>query len=228
MRIAQISDIHVLDLESVSVRDFLNKRLLGGTNLLLKRHKAHPIDLAERLIEDLTLQEPEHVVVTGDVTNLSLPGEFQRVSGLLKPLGGWDKLTVIPGNHDVYTEGAERQRRFESYFGHLLFGEGSTPDEWIYPGVKDLGDVVVAGLSSACKTPLLGSWGRVGPEQLDRLAARLSAPALAGKFKVVLVHHNLHRRDVVHEATSNLKDRDEVLARLLDLRVDLLLHGHTH
>ncbi len=228
MRIAQLSDLHVLDLEAVRFGDFLSKRVTGGLNLLTKRRNAHPLELAERLVEDVSIQAPDHIVVTGDITNLSLPGEFQRASRLLRPLGGYDKLTVIPGNHDVYTEGAERQRRFESYFGPLLFGEETTPEEWVFPAIKDLGDVVVVGLSSAVKTPILCAWGQVGSEQLARVEDAFSDGAHKDKFKVALVHHNLHERGAYAEATSSLKDRGDVLACLLSLGFDLILHGHTH
>jgi 3',5'-cyclic AMP phosphodiesterase CpdA len=228
MIIAQLSDLHVLDMQAVTFRDFLNKRLVGGANLLTGRRNAHPMDIAERLIEDVSVQAPDHVVVTGDVTNLSLPGEFQQVSKLLRPLGSYDNLTVIPGNHDVYTKGAEREQRFERYFGHLLFGEDAPEEQWIWPAVKDLGEVVVVGLCSGLKTALLSAWGRVGNEQLDRLEEKLSSPELKDRFTMALVHHNFHRRDRWHERTASLRDRDDVLARLMALKVNVVCHGHTH
>lgn len=228
MRIAQISDLHILDLEAVGVRDFLNKRLTGGLNLLTKRRNAHPLEVMERLVEDLTLHPVDHVVVTGDVTNLSLPGEFQRASRLLRPLGGYESLTVIPGNHDVYTAGAQEQRRFESYFGHLLFGSDATEDTWTFPAIKDLGEVVLIGLCSALPTPPITAWGRVGADQLARVEDALAGPELRDRFTIALVHHNLHKRGAWSEAMSSLRDRDEVIASLLSLKVNLLLHGHTH
>ncbi len=228
MRIAQLSDLHVLDLEAVRASDFISKRITGGINLLTTRRNAHPLELAERLVEDVTVQAPDHVVVTGDVTNLSLPGEFQRVARLLRPLGGYDSLTVVPGNHDVYTQGAERQRRFESYFAPVLFGPDAPPESWVFPAVKDLGDVLIVGLSSAIATPMLMAYGRVGPEQLDRVEEAVSNADHKGKFKIALIHHNLHERGAYAEATASLRDRGDVLARLLALEVDLVLHGHTH
>ena len=228
MRIAQISDLHVLDLEAVQLRDFMTKRITGGVNLLTGRRNSHPLELAERLVEDVSIQAPDHVVVTGDVTNLSLPGEFQRVSRLLKALGGYQDLTVIPGNHDVYTAGSQSQRRFETYFGHLFWKDSVDVHKMEWPGQKDLGDVLIVGLCSAIPTPVLTAYGRVGPEQLKRAEAILSAEEHKDKFKVVLVHHNLHKRGKWKEATASLRDRDDVLAQLHAVGVDLLLHGHTH
>ncbi|MFT7622871.1 MAG: 3',5'-cyclic AMP phosphodiesterase CpdA [Myxococcota bacterium] len=228
MRIAQLSDLHILDLESVRLTDFFSKRLTGGINLLTRRRNAHPLELAERLIEDVSKQAPDHVVVTGDVTNLSLPGEFQRASRLLRALGGFPRLTVIPGNHDVYTAGAERQQRFEAYFGELLFGEEFRPGEHVYPAIKDVGDAVIVGLSSAIKTKPFYATGRIGEEQLGRVVEALSAPEMKDRFKVVLLHHNLHTRGARADAHKGLLDRAVVLEKLQTLGVDLVLHGHTH
>ena len=228
MRVIQISDLHIPDFESVHPRDFFNKRMTGGLNLLTKRRGAHPPELAERLIEDITNQHVDHVVVTGDVTNLSLPGEFQRASRLLRILGGYEHVTVVPGNHDVYTQGAAEQKRFESYFGHLHFGEGEGWEDWTFPAVKRVGDILIIGLSSAIATPPFMAYGRVGEDQLNRLPALLEKHP-KGLFRMALVHHNLHRRrSRFAEATAALQDRDAVVARLSMLDVDLVLHGHTH
>ena len=226
--IAHLSDLHVLDLENVRTRDFLNKRAVGGMNLVTGRRNSHPLELAERLIEDVTRINPDHVVVTGDVTNLSLPGEFQRATRLLQPLWNYDRLTVVPGNHDCYTSGAQSESRFERFFGELLFRQDTGPTAEHYPAIKVLGDVAIVGLSSALKTGPLMSWGQIGEEQLGRLQTALSRPEMADKFIIALVHHNLHKRDSFHEMTSSLRDREELIARLLTHKVDVLCHGHTH
>ena len=36
MRVVQISDLHIPDFEAIQLRDFMNKRLTGGLNLLTK------------------------------------------------------------------------------------------------------------------------------------------------------------------------------------------------
>lgn len=227
MRIAQLSDIHVPDFVGVTPRDFMNKRITGALNLLTGRRGAHPLDITERLIEDVTAQGLDHVLVTGDITNLSLPGEFQRVSRLLRLLGGYDRLTVIPGNHDVYTHGAERQRRFLSYFGEVLFRDAGKASD--FPAIKDLGDVVVAGLCSAIATPPLMAYGRVSEAQLEALRTGLGAASNEGKYKVVMVHHNLHDEPSRwHRLTASLRNKDAVIDACFDAKVDLVLHGHTH
>jgi 3',5'-cyclic AMP phosphodiesterase CpdA len=229
MHFAQISDIHVPDFEGVRVRDFMNKRATGLLNLLTGRRGAHPIELAERLIEDLSNQKLDHVMVTGDLTNLSLPGEFQRAAKLLRLLGGFDELTVIPGNHDVYTKGAELAGRFQGYFADLLWPDTTPVEERVFPVVKDLGPISVFALSSAIATAPLIAWGEVSEAQLRTLERELTAPSRQGQFKVVLVHHNLHHvSSPWKQYSSRLRNAEALIEVCTRHGVDLVLHGHTH
>ena len=111
MRLAHISDLHVLDLTGARARDFLNKRITGSATLFARRSTAHQTSVVQAAIRDINEQAPDHVVVTGDLTNLSLRSEFEAATGLLRELGGRDRLSVVPGNHDVYTR--ESRGRFE-------------------------------------------------------------------------------------------------------------------
>jgi len=225
MRIAHLSDVHVLDLEGVRFWRFFNKRLTGLANLMGRRRGAHPTELLERLVAGLVADPVDHVVITGDLTNLSLESELARAREAIAPLGGRDRLSVIPGNHDVYTRGAARARRFEAYFGDLMWGEG---DEREYPWYKDLGPVALLGFSSAIATPPLFAHGRVGDAQLERLTAVARRARSSERYCVGLVHHNLHPRGTRKDRMHGLRDREALIAGCQAAHVDLLLHGHTH
>jgi len=226
--LAHASDLHVLDLEGVSMTRYLNKRLTGLVSLALKRKAAHPPHIAERLVADLLDVAPDHVLITGDLTNLSLEPEFARARAILEPLATRDMLSVIPGNHDVYTRGAEREGRFESYFGDLLWEGDVPPEPERYPWHRQIGDVHVVGFCSAVpRAPVLAT-GHVHPRQLERLASLAEHHRFNEAFVVAMVHHNLHprgwRKDVMH----GLKDRETFTAALEAAHVNLVLHGHTH
>lgn len=228
--IAQVSDLHVLALEGVSPLRFFNKRLVGVANLLLGRRGAHPPSIQRALVADLRAQALDHVVVTGDLTNLALEPEFAAARRLLEPLGGPDRLSLVPGNHDVYTRGAERSGRFERYFAPWLGPQTPPPGDSGYPWHKRVGDVHLVGLCSArARLPLLAT-GRVGDAQLDRLLALAERHDFRadGAYVIALVHHNLHRRGLRRDRLHGLVDRVRVLAACREAGVDLLLHGHTH
>ncbi len=228
MKLAHLSDLHVLDLTGVRIQQFLNKRVTGLGNLVSFRRHAHSTDILEDVVADIQAQGIDHVVVTGDLTNLSLDSEFQRAQELLAPIADFAKLTLVPGNHDVYTRGARRTLRFEKYFAHLLrrAGDGDGPLE--YPIVKRVGPLRVVGLSSALpRLPFL-AYGHVGSDQLERLSALAGPDGFQDGFTVALVHHNLHPRGWRKDRMHGLVNRAAVLDACQRAGVRMLLHGHTH
>lgn len=229
MRLAHVSDLHILDLHGVSVERFLSRRVLGGINLLLRRAREHRPEILECLVQDLLAEEPDHIVVSGDLSNLALESEFDRVFQLLKLLGGYARLSVVPGNHDYYTFRAADTRRFEKWFHPFMFkGEFSDLDLDVYPYVKRLGDLMLVGINSAARTVPPLSYGTVGDRQLELLETVLGSPEAAESVVCLVMHHALHRRDLLHEATSGLLNRDRLLRVVQDHKVDLVLYGHDH
>lgn len=230
MRLAHISDLHLLDTTGMTLKRMATtRRVFGGVNLLLNRAKEYRPEVLEVLVDDLLREGVDHIVVSGDVSNLALESEFERVFHLLKLLGNGLRVSVVPGNHDYYTAGAALTRRFEKTFYPFMFPEGfSDIDMDLYPYQKDLGDVVLFGVCSAIRnTPPL-SHGRVGERQLARLEHMLTRPGLSGRLTCVVVHHALHARHALPEMTSRMLDRDAVLDVLHKSKVDLVLYGHDH
>ena len=78
MILAHLSDPHVLDLRGVPLhRLLLNKRLTGWVNLKVKRGHKHRPAVVEAMMADLQALAPDHVAITGDLTNLALEPEFE-------------------------------------------------------------------------------------------------------------------------------------------------------
>lgn len=223
MRLAHLSDVHVLDLSGVRWTRFVNKRLTGMANLVGKRKGAHPTELLEvavaELVEDGSI---DHVVITGDLSNLSLESEFERARQILEPLAG--RLSVIPGNHDVYTRGSQRKRRFEHFFDDWMWGPDAS--DGAYPWVKLFDEIALIGFSSAVARLPFVATGHVARAQLDRLDEL--APTFGDRYSVALVHHNVHQRGFRKDRMHGLSNRDQLLSRLAAANVELLLHGHTH
>lgn len=223
--LAHLSDLHVLDLTGVKWWRYLNKRLTGAVNLMLSRSDAHPVALTERLVEDVEAVAPDHVAITGDLTNLAFDSEFAKAAELLAPLGGFDDVSVVPGNHDIYTAGSLKTRRFEHHFGHLMWPSAAATSS--YPWAKPVGEhLMLIGLRSAHPVAPLFAHGWVDPQQLE--AVRRVASENTDRFVVVMVHHNLHRRSRRKTWMHGLRNRDEVLDVCADSGVGLVLHGHTH
>ncbi len=231
LTVAHISDLHVLDLRGVGWQRYLNKRATGLANLAGARRGAHPIAVAEALGDAVRAAGAEHVLLTGDISNLALEPEFERARSILDAMGGPEFITLIPGNHDAYTRGAVRHGRFERVFADYLVRPDGRPirGRQDYPLVRDIAPHVrVYGLSSAIPTPPICSYGDVGSAQLDRLRTLAAAEPVAVAVRIVLVHHNLHPRGPLKDRTSRLRDRDQLAAALRDIGATVLLHGHTH
>ncbi len=128
MRIVHLSDIHFWRYEFHPLR-LASKRLFGMTALVLRRARRFRLERVPELVEYVRSLDPDHILITGDVTTTALPAEFQAARAALTHwLDDPVRVTVVPGNHDRYTLRAHRSRRFEHYFGDFSPG---LPYPWL-------------------------------------------------------------------------------------------------
>jgi 3',5'-cyclic AMP phosphodiesterase CpdA len=224
VRIAHLSDLHALALSGVSPFEFLNKRLLGLANLRLgRRRDKHPVHLFEAAIDEINRSGCDHVVVTGDLTNLSLAPEFALARRLLDSLKlGPGEVTVIPGNHDVYTFSALRAGLFAREMRPYATEDGESDVR--FPFVRIRGPLAFFGVSTAFPSPPPFADGWIGRAQLAALEAKLKAQE--GRFRVLLLHHPPYRNR--HSFLRGLRDRNRLQSVLARVGCELILHGHEH
>lgn len=228
MQIAHCSDLHLLSLEGVKWLDFANKRWIGGLNLLTSRAKDHAVHVFEAMIDDLNESPVNHVVCTGDVTNLALQPEFRFARALFDRLTlGPRDVTVLPGNHDTYVaRGAEYFRAFfADYYqpdDDWGFDDGST-----WPSVRVRDHVAVISISTSLATPWFTAYGKLETEQLERLHAVLSSERLAGKLRLLAIHHP-PTGAVARNRVRGLRGWRGLAEVLADAGAELVLHGHEH
>ncbi len=235
MRVAHFSDLHVLALEGVETSRFLNKRFTGWVNLKLKRGHKHRVAYVRAIAQEISNAKVDHVVITGDLTNLALEQEFRAVRELLETeLGmGAEHVSIVPGNHDLYTRGAMRARRFTRFFEPWLASDlpalGVDIALGRFPFVKLRGPLAIIGLSSAVPRPPLVAAGQLGAAQIDALARILAHDEVKRRTPVVAVHHPIHNPDsLVKTWLEGLRDADALADALADVDGGLLLHGHLH
>jgi 3',5'-cyclic AMP phosphodiesterase CpdA len=185
------------------------------------------------LIEALREVEVDHLVVTGDLTLSGEAREFERAAELLQPFAEAKKLTVVPGNHDVWTDDAVETARFLRAIGPD--GRGMRKAAPSYPHVVPLGtEAVLIALDSARygedprTTP-----GRLGSEQLRSARALAREHAKAGRAVVLAFHHHVvlppeRVPSDAHVARMPLFDADQVVRLVAEVPVAAVLHGHRH
>jgi 3',5'-cyclic AMP phosphodiesterase CpdA len=220
----------------VSLARCLNKRLTGLANLRFRRGHEHHGDALSAVARAVRARgDIDHVVVTGDLTNLALEEEFDAARRYLADELGLDstRITVIPGNHDAYTRGAYESRRFERYLSSYatndLPGASAMHEDRTFPFVRLRGPFVLVGLSTAVPRPPLVASGEVGRLQRVALHAVLAHAEVSSRFPVILMHHPWHRPPTLKKAMLDaLDDRDELKEVLDVLPRGLVLHGHLH
>jgi 3',5'-cyclic AMP phosphodiesterase CpdA len=235
MRIAHFSDLHVLALEGVATSRFFNKRFTGWVNLRLKRGHHHHSVHVRAIAREITRAKVDHVVITGDLTNLALEQEFLAVRELLEHELGLhpDQISAVPGNHDLYTRGAMRDKRFTTYFHDYVASDlpelAAELPLGRFPFVKLRGPVAIIGLSSAVPRPPLMASGELGKPQLHALTRVLAHPEVKKRTPVILLHHPIHNPpSKVKTFVEGLWDAEGLRAELAGLHRGLVLHGHLH
>jgi 3',5'-cyclic AMP phosphodiesterase CpdA len=228
MRLVHLSDIHYLPRLAVPLHRFLNKRITGYVNLRFLRSFQHDSGMLDGIISAIQGARPDHVAITGDLTNLSLGVEFAELRGLLERLGlPPDRITVVPGNHDRYTRGADRMNRIRGYLEPYMRGDVDTGA--VFPLVRLRDGVVLVGLDTArARLPLVAG-GCVGRGQLARLVKALAHDSVRGSFPVIMLHHPPFRRSI-HAAgpwLNGLTDYERLYMAIAG-RSALILHGHLH
>lgn len=224
--VAHISDLHLLALDRVRPRDFLNKRVTGGLNLLFNRGGKFPVEVARRLVADLGHQKPDHVIVTGDLTNLAFPAEFELARRVLAELElPPSAVTVVPGNHDCYT----RRSAVEDHFGRVMgdfLGADIQPGPGRFPFVRLCGELAVVALNSARPAPPLMAVGSLGARQLHLAEKLLTSTECRGRFRLVALHHPPWAEAIRWH--NRLTDANALIDVLQRTGAELVAHGHLH
>jgi len=232
IRIAHISDTHVLSPLGVEWRKMLfNKRITGYANLILRRGRVHRRDYLSAVLSAVAAIA-DHVVVTGDITNLALESEFEEARVLIDAMARSVEVTVVPGNHDLYLPSVHRQR-FPHHFGAFL--RSDLPELAVdlpagpFPCVKLRGPVAIIGLSSAVPRPPFIAAGYVGKPQLNALENVLAHPEVIARRVVILLHHPpLDPRSRIKQLRDGLVDAAALRKVLQPLDRGLVLAGHLH
>ncbi len=218
--LAHLSDPHLSPLPPLRPTHLLGKRALGFLNWKRKRDSIHRADVLEALVRDLKAQTFDHLAVTGDLVNLALEAEFAAARAWLERLGTPEKVTLVPGNHDIYVR--ETAQHAEQAWEAYARGDAREP----FPFVRRRGGVALIGVSSALPTPLFMATGRIGAEQLAQLDSLLAMTGREGLFRTVLIHHPPFSRLSVYQ--KRLVDAADLRAVLRRQGAELLIHGHHH
>ncbi len=220
-----LSDFHICRPAGSRPADFANKRLLSYLSWHLRRRAEHRPEVFAALERSLSRIEVDQIVITGDLTHLGLPAEFEAARIRLESLGTADRVFVVPGNHDALVTSLSNGS-FARWADYMASDDSAPGGRILFPALRRRGFVCLIGVSTACPTPPFRATGRIGAAQMRRLDEALEAAAFEGLFRVVLIHHPPAPRAA--SGHKRLTDGAALRRMLADRGAELVLHGHSH
>jgi 3',5'-cyclic AMP phosphodiesterase CpdA len=222
VRIVHLTDIHFWQY-AFNPLQLMSKRLAGMASLLAGRARRFRLAGVPRLVERVRQLEPDHILITGDLTTTALPDEFRAAR---RALSDWlddpGRATVIPGNHDRYTWWAHRSRRFERFFGEFA-------PRLRYPWLRQI-DAVTAILGLDPTQPAVTARGRLAPAQLAEARELVAAAGPRAARLIVACHYPVAVPDAYERelATKRLLNARELRHWLATIGPHLYCCGHIH
>ena len=243
IRFAHLSDWHATTLVGGGRALLGAKRLSGWASWQLSRRHHHSPSVLAAAIRDVQSQAVDRILVTGDLTHVSLEQEFRAAASQLEALGTPEKVFLIPGNHDCYVPVSAacswdlwspylcgvRSADLDAELAGCLAPvreESGAPRHEDYPTLRVHGRLATIGLCSTIPTPIFQAGGRLGASQLDRLERLLSVLRDRNLCRVVMIHHPVTEEG--EPARRALWDGEALRQVLARVGAELVIHGHKH
>lgn len=224
-RIAHLSDVHILD----PAHRRSSARYRFATKAVSLGRPVDPRERARKLTRGLVAAKAsgaDHVVITGDLTEIGEAKEFEHFAHVLDEAGfEGGSVTLVPGNHDAYTSGGAWRKALEGPLKRWAAASATEPGK-----VVDRGPVVFLPIDTSCYQSIARSGGLFTPEAARAVQARIDDAALRDKAVVLVQHHPpfaQHKNPVAHwiDGLRGCAHVLDMLARHPRLQI---LHGHMH
>jgi 3',5'-cyclic AMP phosphodiesterase CpdA len=195
-------------------------------------HFGHPAvpeqyETIESLIQE---RKFDVVVLSGDLTQRSKSGEFQRARAFIKHAERVSTVIVVPGNHDVAwwqaPLGIGNDRKLLHKYRNYI-NEDIEPVLRV-PGATFVGLNTCHGIIPHTLTWRLRDLSIIGylrDEQLARAAAEF-ARSPSTDARVIVMHHNPVKGELSQR--HGLRNTSRILGAFAEMAVDLVCCGHDH
>lgn len=223
-RIVHLSDAHMLDPRPSRTRSgwsmrvrFLSfgrpldavgrKRKLRGALRTARRIGAH------------------HVVLSGDLTEIGTPGEFETMAEVLHDSGiPPERITLVPGNHDLYTSEDAWRWALEGPLSAFARTSAREPGRML-----EIGGATLMPIDATFHQPVTRSAGLMAPAILDAIEKRASDSAFRRRPLILVQHHPPFVRNTrAWHWIDGLIGARRTMALLEKFRHLFVLHGHLH
>ena len=194
MKIAHISDLHL--------NTFYKNSHLKNIKYLLKY---------------ILNQKPDHIVITGDLTDNADHKDFEILRTIFKSLDilNSDRLSVVIGNHDVFggpqtpedifnfpekcrcIDYEKSVKEFKDFFEETFANTTTANKNMIFPFLKKLNNIQIIGLNSVAeysrvKNPFASN-GKIKKTILLETELLLEKHFTQDSFRLALIHHHFNK-----------------------------------
>lgn len=227
MRLIHLTDPHLSNLDGEKFSTLGGKRWSGYLSWLKNRRKQYLPAVLDRLTDAVKAENADQILLTGDLVQIGLETEISQAAGWLTSLGSAGQLMLVPGNHDIYAQGSADAVN-QTWSEYLFHGEhtASVGQTGQFPVLRRLGQLDLIGLSTACVTPVFMASGKLGKEQLKKLAELLDQAESENRFVCLLIHHP--PLPGMTKWRKALTDANALQAVLEGHSPMLIFHGHLH
>jgi 3',5'-cyclic AMP phosphodiesterase CpdA len=170
------------------------------------------------------------VAISGDLSQRSRAGEFQRAQVFIRDAEKVSKVIVVPGNHDVKWWKAplgvgDKAHMYDNY---MKFISHDLEPVLHLPGVTVVGLNTSQGVIGRTLTWNLRDISIIGHLRSDQFekAEEAFSKATPGDARVIVMHHNPVKGELSQR--HGLKNTRKILGRFAAIGVDLILCGHDH
>ena len=175
-------------------------------------------------------QKFDVVAISGDLTQRSRSGEFQRARAFLRNAERVSRTIVVPGNHDVkwWRAPMEIGSREGMYANYMKYIDRNLEPVLRIPGATFVGLLTAHGVSRHTLTWNVRDIGVIGAlrkSQLERAGEQFQASP-PDDWRVIVMHHNPVKGEISQR--HGLRNTPRILGAFADLHVDLVLCGHDH
>lgn len=223
-RIAHLSDAHVLDPRpsrtragwSMQVRFLSFGRPLDAEGR--RRKLLRSLDTARRVGAD-------HYVLSGDLTEIGAPGEFETLGEILHDSGiAPEKFTLVPGDHDVYSSADSWRWALQ---GPLAAYARTSADR---PGkIVEVAGANLMPIDATFHQPVTRSAGLIADEAVRAIEQHAGDTKLSTRPLVVIQHHPpFVRKTTALHWLDGLVGATRLMHVLESFRHLFVLHGHLH
>jgi Icc protein len=163
--------------------------------------------------------------VSGDLTEIGTPGEYETLAEVLHDSGfAPETVTLVPGNHDLYSAPDAWKWALQGPLAAFARTSASQPGK-----VIDVGGASILPLDVAFHQPVTRSAGFIDASTIETLEALANDSALSRKPLVVVQHHPpFVRATKAWDWIDGLIGAKHMMGLLEAFRHLFVLHGHLH